>query len=305
MRYYLDKQLLPEAEATSPEHKAYSEHKPYVELLSFAEIQERRDPLEVPNATSIRRCKAEIYEEEVVATIHIPDFSDEDKSKWSCLFYLEKNSLILVGNVALLETELQKLGSLNRNIRTPGQLLFALLEDFIRNDEDLLDETDNQLDAMDDQMVKDAMEDDFEVRLLEYRKLISRLNRYYQQLLEMLSALASCPFSFLDKESKRMFRYLYNKVDIYYIKSQKLKEQLDSLFDHYQMMHNEHQEEAVRFLTIATSIFMPLTLLTGWYGMNFTHMPELYWKYGYIVVIAVAILILLLELILFKKKKWL
>jgi magnesium transporter len=86
---------------------------------------------------------------------------------------------------------------------------------------------------------------------------------------------------------------------------QERKDQLDSLFDHYQMMHNEHQEEAVRFLTIATSIFMPLTLLTGWYGMNFTHMPELYWKYSYIVVIAVAILILLLELILFKKKKWL
>ncbi|HPZ00114.1 MAG TPA: CorA family divalent cation transporter, partial [Clostridiales bacterium] len=159
--------------------------------------------------------------------------------------------------------------------------------------------------VVEDMLLRDALSDDFEVQLLQNRKQLTSLNRYYQQLLELLSTLASCPFPSVDKESRHLFGYLKNRVEIYHMEVQKLKEQLESLRDHYQLMHNEHQEEAVRFLTIATSVFMPLTLLTGWYGMNFSTMPELYWKYGYLVVILVAILILAVELFLFKKKKWL
>ena len=58
------------------------------------------------------------------------------------------------------------------------------------------------------------------------------------------------------------------------------------------------------FLTIITTFFLPLTLLTGWYGMNFRHMPELSWRYGYIAVIAVALIIAVCEFIYFKKKKY-
>ena len=57
-------------------------------------------------------------------------------------------------------------------------------------------------------------------------------------------------------------------------------------------------------LTIVTTIFLPLTLLTGWYGMNFKNMPELGWRYGYPLVILIALLIIVLEIIYFKKKKF-
>ena len=58
-------------------------------------------------------------------------------------------------------------------------------------------------------------------------------------------------------------------------------------------------------LTVITTIFMPLTLIAGWYGMNFVNMPELGWKYGYPVVIVVSAAVVAFCLILFKKKKWL
>ena len=58
-------------------------------------------------------------------------------------------------------------------------------------------------------------------------------------------------------------------------------------------------------LTVVTTIFMPLTLIVGWYGMNFRYMPELNYEWSYPVVIVLSILIVVISLIFFKKKKWL
>lgn len=64
------------------------------------------------------------------------------------------------------------------------------------------------------------------------------------------------------------------------------------------------QNEIMKFLTIVTTIFMPLTLIAGWYGMNFVHMPELSLQYGYVVICGICLLIVLIEIWFFKKKKW-
>ena len=62
----------------------------------------------------------------------------------------------------------------------------------------------------------------------------------------------------------------------------------------------------MKILTIVTTIFLPLTLIAGWYGMNFINMPELAWKYGYAypVTIAASIIIVAASLYYFKKKKF-
>lgn len=60
----------------------------------------------------------------------------------------------------------------------------------------------------------------------------------------------------------------------------------------------------MQILTIVTTIFLPLSLLVGWYGMNFQRMPELSWKYGYPAVIGVSVLFVILSLWLCKKKKF-
>ena len=65
------------------------------------------------------------------------------------------------------------------------------------------------------------------------------------------------------------------------------------------------QNRIMTLLTVVTTIFMPLTLIAGWYGMNFRYMPELEWRFGYPLVIAVSAAVVVFCLILFKKKKWL
>ena len=60
----------------------------------------------------------------------------------------------------------------------------------------------------------------------------------------------------------------------------------------------------MRVFTVITAVFLPLSLLAGWYGMNFSNMPELQWKYGYPVFIVVSVAICVGLVVWFKKKKW-
>ena len=62
--------------------------------------------------------------------------------------------------------------------------------------------------------------------------------------------------------------------------------------------------EIMKVLTIIATIFIPLTFITGIYGMNFRYMPEIRWNWGYPAVLFIMIVIGVGMLIYFKKKKW-
>jgi magnesium transporter len=68
---------------------------------------------------------------------------------------------------------------------------------------------------------------------------------------------------------------------------------------------NNRMNAVMKVLTIIATIFMPLTFLAGVYGMNFKHMPELEWRWGYPVAWLVMVLIAVLMLFFFRRKKWL
>ena len=63
--------------------------------------------------------------------------------------------------------------------------------------------------------------------------------------------------------------------------------------------------EVMKVLTIIATIFIPLTFIAGVYGMNFEHMPELGWRYGYFMILGLMGLLALIMLAFFKKKSWL
>lgn len=83
------------------------------------------------------------------------------------------------------------------------------------------------------------------------------------------------------------------------------RDMLTSALDGYMSATSNKLNEIMKVLTIIATIMMPLTLITGIYGMNFRFMPEIEWRYGYFVIIAIMVAIAGGMLVFFKKKKWL
>ncbi|MDO5389043.1 MAG: CorA family divalent cation transporter, partial [Clostridia bacterium] len=83
-----------------------------------------------------------------------------------------------------------------------------------------------------------------------------------------------------------------------------LREYTLQIQDMYQSQISVKQNDVMKTLTIVTTLVLPLSLLTGWYGMNFKYMPELAMRYSYFVVIAVSAVIVILSLVIFKVKKY-
>jgi len=84
-----------------------------------------------------------------------------------------------------------------------------------------------------------------------------------------------------------------------------LRDVVSGLLDIYLSTISNRMNEVMKVLTIIATIFIPLTLIAGIYGMNFEHMPELDWRWGYPMVWLVMILIGIGMLIYFRRRKWL
>ena len=105
-------------------------------------------------------------------------------------------------------------------------------------------------------------------------------------------AAADSSFAFIDKKFDRLLEFVVH-----------LQEYEEQVREAYQSQIDIEQNNIMKLFTVITTIFLPLTLLTGWYGMNLV-MPEYKWAYGYPVVIAVAVAVVVILMIIFKKRKW-
>ncbi|MNJ46131.1 Magnesium transport protein CorA [compost metagenome] len=79
---------------------------------------------------------------------------------------------------------------------------------------------------------------------------------------------------------------------------------MGNLREAYQSSIANRANEIMRVFTAITTIFIPLTLITGIYGMNFDNMPELHWKYSYYVVLGIMIVLGAGMYYLFRKRDW-
>ena len=79
---------------------------------------------------------------------------------------------------------------------------------------------------------------------------------------------------------------------------------LASMLDVYLSSLTNRMNEIMKTLTIIATIFIPITFIASFYGMNFQYMPEIHWRHGYAMVIGLMLIMMIIMLIYFHRKKW-
>lgn len=282
-----------------------------LEILSLEEALGRCR--ELPGGPALKRilgettqyCKAETLPDCILGTLVIPDQQNALKSSFSAVFCLTDRMLLLAvadGQQASLLDRLSREELLD--CQDIFQFFFRFLSLQIQGDMMLLQNYEKRLATM-EEAITESFPREWEKNINLCRRELLKLQAFYQQMMDMCEILADNDCTLFPEEYTRHFSRLSDRIDRLYDHTQMLREYALQIREIYQSQMDLKQNDTMRMLTVVTTIFLPLSLLTGWYGMNFDHMPELHEPAAYFILIGVCAAIILLEIWYFKKKGWL
>jgi magnesium transporter len=135
------------------------------------------------------------------------------------------------------------------------------------------------------------------------RKQLLTLRRYYESMLAVMEDLEENRNGLLNDDDLRLLHFQTQKAERLYHNTLNLRDYLTQVREAYQALLDIEANKVMKLFTVITSIFLPLTLLVGWYGMNLM-MPEITFRYAYPVVILVSVTIVVGLIIYFKRNRW-
>lgn len=258
---------------------------------------------------NLRYCKMERTGENYVGTIKVP--RQEKPGGIAFAFYLEEPRSDEDGGRLMIEEESGRLAVMVEENREDlegsedGQAFMLNLLHLLMQDDVLqLERLEESMYALEEELLK-GIPENFQERTARCRRKLFTLHTYYEQMVNLAQNMEDAPHLARQDEISAEWGRLADKTERLHNHVEMLREYLIQIRELYQSRTAEQQNRIMTMLTVITTVFLPLTLIAGWYGMNFPNMPELHWRYGYAVVIGLSVLIVTLEILYFKKKKML
>ncbi len=258
---------------------------------------------------NLRYCKMERTGENYVGTIKVP--RQEKAGGIAFAFYLEEPHSDEDGGQLMIEEESGRLAVMVEENREDLEgsedghaFMLNLLHLLMQDDVLQLERLEESMYALEEELLK-GIPENFQERTARCRRKLFTLHTYYEQMVNLAQNMEDAPHLARQDETCAEWGRLADKAERLHNHVEMLREYLIQIRELYQSRTAEQQNRIMTMLTVITTIFLPLTLIAGWYGMNFPNMPELHWRYGYAVVIGLSVLIVTLEILYFKKKKML
>ena len=304
--YYLIKDLLQECGA----EEIKGGEAQYLAVLTSEEWKEHREDFDMVidmdrELTDRSETKAVVNYDSLTGSFSVPDRTDFSRKDHTFAFALDEKGIVLIDDEGyaldlvrkIQRTKKWKLPSLER-------FLYDFLEEMIGSDLYLLESIEAELDRTEKRILADEV-DKLPAELNDIRGDLLDLRAHYEQLIDFGQELQENENGFFKTENLRYFKLFTERVMRLQDIAASLREYVVQLRDLVQSQLGVRQNKIMTLLTVVTSIFLPLTLIAGWYGMNFRYMPELESELAYPAVFATCIVIIIGCLIFFKKKRWL
>lgn len=253
------------------------------------------------------RSGVEVYDDYTFTELRIVNPNDNHHE--DCVAVYIKKNMIIVVDVEDYDasTKNKFMAALNRyssaNI-TLEKLIYAFIDAMIASDFKYIEDKGNEITLLEEDVLKENTDDDFSLDLLTLKKELLTLHNYYEQLLDITDAIEENENDLFDSEDLRYIANLSAKITRLREDTDSLSSSVTHLQDAYSSSLDLKLNHTMKVFTVMTSIFFPLTLIVGWYGMNFNSMPEFAWKYGYLYVIALSVLVVAALVLIGKRKKW-
>lgn len=228
-------------------------------------------------------------------------------------FSLEPVSFILKSGI-LVSVRDAELKSFNETIKkiyantkiypTGYHVLVALLETRVEYDADMIEDSTEQITSLSKTLnTEDDLDQDILIRIkdLQEKVMIIRQNIIDKQ--RVVSNILKCDF--FPEELRPRLTMIIKDINSLFEYTRFGFDRLDYLQDTFLGLINLQQNKIIKIFTVVSVIFMPPTLIASMYGMNFKHMPELNWEYGYLFSIMIMVLFSGAVLLYFRRKKWL
>ncbi|KAJ52556.1 magnesium transporter [Clostridium tetanomorphum] len=191
------------------------------------------------------------------------------------------------------------------NIRTKGTdyLAYSLIDAIVDSYFNIVEDIGNSIDRIEDILMMNPSKEILNNIYKLKRELIFLRNSIWP-FREVLGKLVKSEYELIEEKTVMYLRDVHDHsieiVDII----ETYRDILSGMLDTYLSSIGNKTNEVMKVLTIFSTIFIPLSFLTGIYGMNFEYMPELKFKYGYLIFWVITILCIVAMIDYFRKKKW-
>ena len=307
MSYYLLADTM--KPCTGDELHAQDEYK-YVAVLTTPEWNLERERFDMgielePDSGNIHNTKAEVNYDSLTGTFQLPDRENIDSNDFRFAFALDEKGIVFIDDSGKAQQMINAIRR-TRRWRKPSleRFLYDFLEQIVEDDLSILERYEAELNKIEDAILNSEEYKDLG-RVTEIHNDIRKLLVHYEQIIDMTQELEENENGFFSEENLRYIHLFMNLIARRHDSAASLRDYTMQVRDLYHAQLEVRQNRIMTLLTVITTIFMPLTLIVGWYGMNFRYMPELEWEFGYPVVIIVSISVAVACLLYFQRKKWL
>lgn len=183
-------------------------------------------------------------------------------------------------------------------------LLYSMLESILDNYFMTLSHLDEEVEKLNFSNTKKEVSPAILVAIENHKKFVHFIKKSILPIKEFTLLVERGECSFIEERHKKYFLEIKDLCLTLIDSSDMLLSSLESATNLFFSVQGHRMNEVMKTLTIISSIFIPLTFVAGIYGMNFRHMPELGWKYGYPAILAIMVLLFVGMMVYIKRKKW-